>query len=153
MTTLESIKHKLTEEEYKNLKIKYEEDRQYRFYYKDEVYINEEEMLARLLREDILFANSREYFCPCSKTKKEETIVLFVNLNDVFWWATADAESIALDELPELFSEWEKNNKWGHVIWGCKKRNLQPQIPMKKKMIEDGAWRDDLESLPKPHPS
>ena len=63
-------------------------------------------MVAKLLDENMLFVNGREYVCVDGK-KKEETLVLFLNCNDSFVPA-ADAESLSLEELPKLFSLYEK---------------------------------------------
>ena len=45
---------------------------------------NDEAMLSKLLDENILFCNSRVYVDPHSKERAEETIVLFILINDVF---------------------------------------------------------------------
>ena len=112
------------------------------------VHPNEEEMLAKLLQEGILFCNSRKYLDSDDKTVRPETIVLFVNCSDVFAWGCADAESIALAELPELFKMYEANPKTAATIWVCKKRNEKPQLPVADWLKEENAWTDEMEQLP-----
>lgn len=107
---------------------------------------NEEAMLSKLLDENILFCNSRKYIE--DKKEEEETIVLFVNANDIFYPA-ADAESITLKELPNLFRLYEEKGQDGILIWLCQKRNLQPWSRLSKRLKEDGRWDEKLDSLNK----
>lgn len=109
--------------------------------------------LAELLRADVLFCNTRQYHCPMSNKLQEDTIVLFVNCNDVFAWGCADAEAIksgdeAGDELYELYRMWETDPQWGATKWVCQKRNQRPQDPIRDDMKKAGAWDAAMESLP-----
>ena len=90
---------------------------------------NEEAMLSKLLDDNTLFCNSRKYVDLDGKTIMEETIVIFLNCNDVFA-GCADAESITLKELPELFKLIEDNEECGVIQWVCIKRNQYPQQRM-----------------------
>lgn len=129
---------------------------------------NTEKALSILLAKRILFCNTREYIdreydyklnedgsvkkaIPTNKyTIEEETIVLFVNCNDLFYWGCADAESITVDEVPELYRTWKKE---GCVDkWCCKKRNMQPQEPIKEQMKKDGKWESWMDKLKIPEP-
>lgn len=75
-------------------------------------------------------------------------IGVFVNCNDVFHWASADSEDLAMSEVEDLYRHHVVDNKWGDVIWLCLRRKLQPQTPIKEDMIKDGAWTDELKALP-----
>ena len=109
---------------------------------------NEEEMLAKLLQEGILFCNSRKYLDLDDKTVNPETIVLFVNCNDVFAWGCADAESLTLEELPGLFKLFEVCDITASTIWVCKKRKEKPQAPVVDWLKEHNGWDAELEALP-----
>lgn len=115
---------------------------------------NIEAMLAKLLDDDILFANERNYICPISAALtpenqvREATIVLFVRCNDVFAWGCADAEPLTTEDVPNLFEECEKDPKFGMEKWVCKKRNEKPQKPYADMIKEKGCWNDEMESLP-----
>jgi hypothetical protein len=115
--------------------------------------LTDESMLAKLLEEDVLFANSFQIKYPTIKELGKETIVLFVNCNDLFYWGTADCEHLTLGEVRDLFEAWRADPSWGVSIWCCKKRKLRPQVPIVKMMKEQGVWTDELEALPAPHPS
>lgn len=109
---------------------------------------NTELALSILLREDVLFANSFPFQDPICKTPQPETIVLFVAANDIFEWGLADSESLTYDEVPALFKLWESKKHWGVIEWLCKKRNEQPQFPIKRNMKAAGMWTEELEALP-----
>lgn len=116
--------------------------------------LDEEQALANLLEAGVLFCNTRQYICPFTTEVERETIVLFVNSNDVFEWACADSEPLTSGDSPgtdlyDLYSLWELNPKWGHIKWLCAKRNEQPQNPIRDEMKKDGYWDDVLEALPK----
>jgi hypothetical protein len=108
---------------------------------------NEESILSKLLDENILFCNSRKFQCPFSKEVTEETIVLFINCNDCFAPA-ADSECLTLEELPVLFSLYEKIEDWATVEFVSRKRKIQPSKRLKEKMISQGVWNPDLDSFP-----
>lgn len=81
------------------------------------------------------------------------TLELYINCNDLFWWASADAEPCKPSELESLYKAWNENHKWGVSIWCCMHRNLQPQLPVRTAMSKDGVWTGALSSLPEPSPS
>lgn len=74
-------------------------------------------------------------------------IGVYVNVNDIFAWAQAEGERVKFKEIEDLYRHWKKDPKWGSAVWACKKRNMQPQEPVKKAMIKDGSWKEDLETL------
>ncbi len=107
----------------------------------------EEGAIAELLDDDVLFANSRKYLCTDGSTRPD-TMVLFVNCNDVFAWACCDAEEVAMRELRALYTAWTANRTWGPARWCCIKRNQKPQRPVEQAMREAGAWDDVMDALP-----
>lgn len=137
-------------------------------------FFDEEKALSQLLADGVLFANSRKYLeikwvqkpgvevpkdgVPMGKLgefydfvdgpPQPETIVLFVNCNDVFAWACADAEPIMLSELRALYDRWRANRSWGAIQWCCLKRGVRPQAPVLKDMKAAGMWDEALEALP-----
>lgn len=130
---------------------------------------NEELALAILLNEEILFCNERHTAMKPIKVKdgkflppnpndpwevtNESTTVLYVNCNDLFYWGTADAESLPNDEIGKLYKMWKKDGAYGVDKWCCLRRGLRPQVPIVERMKKDGFWDDELEALPAPEPS
>ena len=110
-------------------------------------YCDEEMALAALLKADILFANSRKYLEIDSTIVCNETIVLFVNCNDVFAWACGDAESLTMAEVPTLYRAWKADQYWGVLKWCCQKRNLKPQKSIVDDMKKVGKWDAEMEAL------
>lgn len=110
---------------------------------------NEELALAVLLANQVVFLNNAKL----SPNSDVWNTVVYVNCNDVFLWGCADAESISNSdgeegsEIIELYRMWKENPTYGPIKWACKKRNLQPQKPLKKMMIKDGHWDSELEAL------
>lgn len=115
--------------------------------------VDEGKALACLLADDILFLNNLE--AGVYKGKKYFTTCLYVNLNDVFAWACADAECVSSNdgenpsEVIELYKYWKENKNWGAVKWAAIKRKVQPQRPVIEIMKKSGYWDEVLESLPK----
>jgi len=109
---------------------------------------DKELLLAYLLKEELVFCNSRKYV-ELNGDIKPSTTVIFALCNDVFAWACADCEPILPSEYPELYELNEENNKWGPTKWACKKRNLQPQSPIVRDMKKDGYWDKEMDSLKK----
>jgi hypothetical protein len=108
----------------------------------------EECAITELLHEEVLFVNWRRYVCLDNKTIKEETTVLFVSLNDVFYWATADAEALPHDQVRPLYEAWTAKGRWGVVEWACLRRQMRPQTPIERDMRRAMQWSDALEALP-----
>ncbi len=111
-------------------------------------YWHEEMLLSYLLDENLVFCNSRKFLC-IDGTVQPYTTVVFAVCNDVFEWGTADAEPIIPDEFHKLYELYKENRDWGATKWACKKRNLQPQLPIVEGMKKDGYWDEELESLRK----
>ena len=130
-------------------------------------YCDEERALAQLLLDGVLFCNEREtveydykvvdgkLFVDDNKptTKGEPTTVLYVLCNDLFWWATADAERLPNSEIGRLYKMHMANKQYGADKWCCLRRKLRPQVPIVERMKKDGFWDAELEALPAPDPS
>lgn len=131
-------------------------------------YCREEQCLAQLLLDEVLFCNERELVERPWKVvdgkllndEKDQTIevtdpttVLFVICNDLFYWGTADAESLPNSEIGRLYKMHMANKKYGSDKWCCLRRNLRPQVPVVEMMKKDGFWDAELEALPAPEPS
>ena len=122
-------------------------DRNYWFDIDGKQVPNEEAMLSRLLDENILFCNSRKFQEPDSNEIREETIVLFINCNDIFAPA-ADAECLTLSELPDLFRRYQKVEDWAVCQFVGLKRKMQPRRRIRDRMIEEGAWLEEFDAFP-----
>lgn len=114
-----------------------------------EEYCTNEEALMLLLHDNVLFANSRQYYDKITDKLYPATVLLFVNCNDTFYYASADAESVELSEVKELYKLWLKNKSYGPTIWACLKRNTQPIPQIKKYLIDNDLWSDELENCEK----
>lgn len=77
-----------------------------------------------------------------------EHFVLLANCSDVFAWGCADCEPVSPKDITSLYERWKINATWGPMAWACKKRNMQPQSPVRRDMEAAGCWNSDLESLP-----
>lgn len=64
-------------------------------------------------------------------------IKLFVNCNDVFYWACSDLEEITPEEIDELENCIKQSEKHGPMLWTCRKRNMRPQLPWYKEFSEE----------------
>ena len=95
-----------------------------------------EDALAVLLADSDVFINA----------DKDGKLVLLMNCNDVFAWACADCEPLEYSEIEQLYRA--SRDKWGSTKWVCVKRNQQPQPPIVKDMMKEGAWDETMEALP-----
>lgn len=103
----------------------------------------------------IIYLMSKGVLIPLNALSSEnkKTIGLYVNCSDTFVWACSDCEEIESSErigsnLHSLYMEVRKNAIYGSTIWVCKKRNEQPMIELKRRMIDKGVWTEELEALP-----
>lgn len=117
-----------------------------------EEYCDNERALACLLHDGVCFTNERPYFHPFKQSPDRSaadgnTVVIYVNCNDVFMWACADAEDLPQSEIGNLYRMWEADKKWGPIKWCCQQRDLQPQKPMADAMKAEGSWDDEMERL------
>lgn len=96
----------------------------------------EETALAHLLMNDVLFAGERG-----------GTVDLYVDCNDVFAWAVADAEKLPYDKIQELYLMWEKDPRYGPTKWCVLQRKYMPQAPVLEAMKKAGSWDLDEKEL------
>lgn len=108
---------------------------------------NEEQILSILLKDEVLFCNSRDFIDPWTKKPSGKTIVLFVNCSDIFAWGCADAENLTTSDILPLYKLYAVNKTWGPAKWCCFKRNEKPQRPVEKAMREAGVWDEAMDSL------
>lgn len=120
----------------------------------DKEYLMEEQVVAELMKKDLMFVNYRPYVENpgegIPEISKTQTMVAFVICNDLFAWGGADCENVENEEdLIAIWKEYKKDPINGTMIWCCKKRKMQPQFPIKRDWIKDGVWNDELEALEK----
>jgi hypothetical protein len=123
----------------------------YEFEGKQEHWFDEDKALAILIAEEVCFVSGQDYQAPWSP--KDKSCAVVVNCNDVFYWATGDAEALPQSEIQTLYRMWRANPKYGSDKWCCLRRHLRPQVPLVEMMKKDGFWDQDLEALPAPEPS
>lgn len=110
--------------------------------------VDEELALACLLTSGHLFLNVLK------APEGGYTTCVYVLANDVFAWGCADAECLSNSdgeepsEIIDLYRAWKASGHAGVTKWLCKKRNEQPQKPIKERMQKAGTWDDELEDLP-----
>ena len=66
-------------------------------------------------------------------TQEYAPMTLLVNCNDLFYWATADAEEIWPEDIPDLRQAVEDITQDGYyknadLLWVCRKRKQRPQV-------------------------
>jgi hypothetical protein len=112
---------------------------------------DEDTALAFLLARGVCFVSGQDYIAPWDAN--ERTCAIVVNCNDLFWWGTADAEPLPQGEIEPLYRAVKASPRWGADKWCCLRRKFRPQVPVVKRMKEDGFWDAELEALPAPSPS
>lgn len=111
----------------------------------DKPYFCDEMALARLLIDEAIFCNSRDYLFDGKKSG--HSTLLFVVCNDIFSWGCADAEDLPLDKIEELYNMHMADRKWGAAKWCCKQRKEKPQNPVAEAMKKDGSWEPWMDEL------
>lgn len=114
-------------------------------------FFDEELALSEMLKEGILFCNCCYYSLQKDGKSEGETVVLFVNLNDIFCPA-ADALELLTTEIEDLYSlysqyKYLQNKYYGVIKWAALKLGLKPMYAYQKEMKEQGLWDDKLEKL------
>jgi len=74
-------------------------------------------------------------------------IKLWINCNDVFAWACADAEDVHYDDIESIYKSWLADKKCGGIKWAIRKRGMPPQEPMVDLFKENGCWDEEMESI------
>lgn len=90
------------------------------------------------LLEVFAFDNCDDLFWRCDK--EYAPITIFVECNDLFFWACADCEEIESDQevedLRQAFTDAEKAYEHGGayapLLWVARKRKMRPQDPYYK---------------------
>lgn len=100
--------------------------------------------LAYLLTESVIFANSRDFLY--DGKPGGHTIVLFVNVNDIFCPA-ADAEDLDYHEIQALYDAYIKEMDLGVAKWAMKKRGYKPWKRHIERMKERGEWEEWMDLL------
>lgn len=57
---------------------------------------------------------------------------LYINCNDLFYWAVAEGEDIDLSDMPDLDAALKDSPEHGQLLWVCRKRKMRPQKPYYK---------------------
>jgi hypothetical protein len=84
-----------------------------------------EEIIAELLRRDILLVNSNWWEKDWSEEQRD-TFALAVICNDFFAYACADAEGVAPSQLDDLWKMHLQDPDSGHLAWCVKRRKMKP---------------------------
>jgi len=100
-------------------------------------------MVARMTADNSVFLSHYD-----ERTQEYDGIAVAILLNDVFYWACADAESTQLDEIPMLYKLWCEN-PLNLIRFAAEKRQRTPQQPMLDWMSEQGFNVDWAISLKK----
>lgn len=114
---------------------------------------SEETALSELLASDATLFIGTVQGGPFFTGSPGGQMTLYVNCNDLFMWACADAEPLSPDDILPLWRAWKADPKHGTSKWACVRRGMQPQKPVVKMMKEDGAWDAAMEALPAAPPS
>lgn len=101
--------------------------------------------LAVLLMERKIMLNSHWWEKDWPKEARKKFAIAVI-CNDVFYYASADAESIDYLELKDAFMHWEKDNDFGLIVWAIKKRKQKPIPEVYKSIMDEGIWNlDEME--------
>ena len=111
--------------------------------------MDEEEMVAYLLSQNIIFIGEKEILHHGESLGF--TSCLFVCCNDVFAWGCADCENLPYGEINTLYDMCISDDIYGAVKWCCFQRNQKPQNPVVKMMKDIDEWDEKLENLPENH--
>ncbi len=121
----------------------------------DDFWFNQNHMLAELLLKEIVFINDFWWMdgdfdeeWPQSARNK---ISINLNLNDIFYSASADAVNIDYDELQELYQYYKTDDTWGPIVFGIKKRKRMPSQAIYNTIQQTNRWNLDLFDL-QPNP-
>ena len=70
---------------------------------------------------------------------RDEEIKLYVNCNDLFYWACADSEDFELADLDDFKQAYKDSPGNGNLLWCCRKRKMRPQKPFYRYFDESDA--------------
>lgn len=109
--------------------------------------LSDSAMLADLLKsEGCLFV--KRGFGHWDSKKRDATVVLVVNANDVFEAGTAESQTIEPGEIPDLWLLCQAmGSQWGSIKWLSRKRRQPPQEAFIKEMQKAGFWDDEMAAI------
>jgi hypothetical protein len=110
--------------------------------HEDKTHFEPEGAVALMLINDVIFLNNH-WFEKNWPEPVRRNAALFVNCNDVFAWACADAEPLPYHQIENVYKMWCKDSEWGPAIWCMVARNQMPQKPLEKIIREAGVWNLD----------
>jgi hypothetical protein len=110
--------------------------------YKGKEYFEAETAMKILLGEGILILNSNWWEKDWPE-KAQKSFSVGVNCSDTFYYASADAETLYYKDLKCLYKEWIIDEKYGHIIWCIKKRNMMPLKEVYERIQKDGKFNLD----------
>lgn len=114
----------------------------------DEEYIAYVNELFRILRDADLMGEST----PLIWTFDGDHVIFHVMCSDMFFWASADAEVITLDDMPllrqtlnDLRAVGDYSEVWLGELFCCRKRGMRPmnawfKLRAKSNDLGEGAW-------------
>lgn len=105
----------------------------------------EELALSILLKEGVLFCNERETIF--QGEKEESTVVLYVICNEVFCPIAADAESLKVNEIGNLYKIFKEHGHTGVYKWCCIQRGEQPSYNVVQEFKDANIWDEQMEKL------
>lgn len=111
--------------------------------------MEETEMLAEMLKDDgllFLSGNCGPFFQ--AEAPDKTPVSVWVNCNDIFAWACADAEPLPMEEIRGLYEAWKADKRNGVLLWSCRRRGMRPQDALVTRMKKAGDWTPDFEALP-----
>lgn len=77
---------------------------------------------------------------PLYDTNAEMPPGLWLNMNDSFGYATADAEEITFDDIPTVYALW-RTFGWEGVVWWVWQRRKQAPIAEVQQAIAARFWQ------------
>lgn len=107
-----------------------------------EICLHIEDMLASLLLDEICFVGPN----PVVDEEGDKTLTIYVNSNDTFYYASADADAITYHEIPDLFI-MKHTYKYGVDRWLSIKRNMRPLPEIQQWIKAAGEWDEIMENL------
>lgn len=76
--------------------------------------------------------------------KDTETLSVYVDCSDLFYWGTADAEKIEMDDVPDLrqaMADLGEHGYWAGQLFCARRRGMRPQGPWYGYTGPDGRIR------------
>lgn len=89
---------------------------------------------------------------------REDGLNLWADCSDLFFWACADGEDLAITDLPAFTQAYSESPHHGDLLWVARKRGMRPQAPYYREFSPEeqvlfdaaGPVRDDPDG--KKHP-